>query len=131
MSAPSHALLADTAELRQRHHLIAAGIGQDRLLPMHEAVEPAELGDALRSGAEHQVVGIGEQNVGARGGDVLGKHRLDRCAGADRHEGGRPHDSARRRNRAHPRKPIPRRNLEGEGSRHRPLPAELNRQASP
>ena len=98
---------------------------------MHEAVQAAELGDALSAGPQHQVIGVGKQDVGARGGHVLGKHGLDRGAGADRHEGGRAHDPARRRDRAHPRKPVPRRNLEGEGSGHGALPAGLNRQASP
>ena len=32
---------------------------------MHEAVQAAELGDALGAGPQHQMIGVGEDDVGA------------------------------------------------------------------
>ena len=39
MRLEAHALFGDLAQLRQRHHLEAAGIGEDRPLPAHEFVQ--------------------------------------------------------------------------------------------
>ena len=47
------------------HHLIAAAVGQDRPLPAHEPVQPAELRHALGAGAKHQMIGVAEDDVGA------------------------------------------------------------------
>ena len=47
MRAKGDAGLADLAQFRQRHDLEPAGIGQDRMGPVHEAVQPAQGGDAL------------------------------------------------------------------------------------
>ena len=131
MGLKGDARLVDATELRQRHDLIAAGIGEDRLLPMHEAMEAAEIGDALGAGAEHQVIGVGKEDIGAGRSHVLGKHGLDRGAGADGHEGGRPHHPARRGDGARPSAPVPRPDREGEGYRHGAPRAGLSRQASP
>jgi hypothetical protein len=81
-----HALLGDLAQLAEAHHLVAAAVGEDRAVPVHEAVQPAEPRDALGAGAEHQVVGVAEDHVGPAGADVLRLHRLDGGGGADRHE---------------------------------------------
>ncbi len=116
MGLEGDAAVVDAPQLGQRHDLIAAAVGEDRLVPMHEAVQAAELGDALRAGPEHQMVGIGEQDVGAGSRHVLGEHGLDRGAGADRHEGWRAHDPARRHDGAGPRAAVARLDREGEGS---------------
>ena len=42
-----------------------AAVGQDRPLPAHEPVQPAELCDPLRAGAQHQMIGIAEDDVRA------------------------------------------------------------------
>ena len=60
-------VLADAADARQAHHLEAAGVGQDRAVPTHEGVQPAEPRDALGARAEHQVIGVAEDDVGAGG----------------------------------------------------------------
>ena len=83
------ALLVDRAQLGERHHLVAARIGQHRTRPVHEAAQAAEPGDALGAGPEHQVVGVAEHDLGSRGGERLGRHSLHRRRGAHRHEGGR------------------------------------------
>jgi hypothetical protein len=52
-------------------------------------VQPAQPRDALGAGAQHQVIGVAEDDVGARRAHVLRLDRLDGGGGADRHEGGR------------------------------------------
>ena len=59
-------LLALLGQLGEAHHLIAAAVGQDRPLPAHEAMQPAQPRDPLRARAEHQMIGVAEDDVGAR-----------------------------------------------------------------
>ena len=96
MRAECHGVLVELAKLRQRHHLEAAGIGQDRAVPVHEFVQPAELGDALGTRPQHQMIGVAEQDLGAGCTDVLRRQPLHRRLGADRHEGRRLHAAMRR-----------------------------------
>ena len=90
----------DPAQRRQRHHLETAGIGQDRIRPAHEGMQPAERRDAFRRRPQHQVIGVAEQNLGARGAHVVVVHALDRGLRADRHERWRMHDAVRGRDLA-------------------------------
>ena len=91
------AVLIELTQLGQRHHLKAAGIRQDRIGPAHEVVQPTKPVDPLRAGAQHQMIDIAEQYIGAGGAHILGEHRLDRRRRADRHEGRRANCSTRRR----------------------------------
>ena len=68
--------LGDAAQRRKRHHLKAAGIGQDRIRPAHEGMQPAERRDALGRRPQHQMIGVAEENVGARGAHVVAVHAL-------------------------------------------------------
>ena len=54
-------------------------------------VQPAEPRHPLGGRAEHQVVGVAQQDVGAGLAHLIGGQRLDRAGGADRHEGRRAH----------------------------------------
>ena len=96
---------------------------------MHEPVEAAQPFDPLGTGPQHQVIGVGEDDLGAGQPDRLGRHRLDRGGGADRHErrgadlapaGGEP---------AGPGGAVPGGNREGKASGH-PV-SGYSRQASP
>jgi hypothetical protein len=58
-------MLLDPSQRRQRHHLEAAGIGEDRQRPVHEGVQAAEGRDALGAGPQHQMIGVAEHNLGA------------------------------------------------------------------
>ncbi len=89
--AEGDARFRDLAQFRQRHYLEAAGIGQDRTGPIHEAMQAAQSLDHLRSRAQHQVIGVGEDHLRARRADVFGPERLDRRRRAHGHEGGRFH----------------------------------------
>ena len=73
----------------QREDLVAAGVGQDRAVPPHEAVQPAGLGDQFVSGAEVQVVGVAEQDRGPRRAHLVRVERLDGRLRPDWHERGR------------------------------------------
>jgi hypothetical protein len=66
----------------QREDLEAAGVGQDRPVPGHEAVESPELGDQVGARAEVQVVGVAEQDLGAELTELRRVDRLDRRLGA-------------------------------------------------
>ncbi len=67
----------------------AAGIGEDRTLPGHEAVQAAELGDALVAGAQVEVVGIGQDESRPKAFELLRSQRLDRRLSPHRSEDGR------------------------------------------
>ena len=73
-------------EFAEAHHLIAAAVGQDRPVPIHELVQPAERRHPLRAGPEHQMIGIAKQDIRAARPHPLGLHRLDRRRCPDRHE---------------------------------------------
>ena len=89
--AERDAALVELAQLRQRHHLEPARVGQDRVRPVHERVQAAQRRDALGARPQHQVIGVAEQDVGAGRAHGRGVHALDGRLRADRHEGGRAH----------------------------------------
>ena len=80
-------------------------VGEDRPVPAHEGVQAAEAGDALGAGAQHQVIGVGEDDVGAGRLHLVEVERLDGGGGADRHEGRRADEPVRRR--TSPRRAAP------------------------
>jgi hypothetical protein len=86
--AEGDASLRERAAPGQRHDLVAAGIGEDGARPAHEGVEAAQPGDALGTGAEHEVVGVAQHDLGTRGGQHVDGQRLDGGSRADGHEGG-------------------------------------------
>ena len=112
-------LLGDAADLGEAHDLEPARVGEDRPVPAHEPVQPAEAGDALRARAQHQVIGVGENDVGAGGLHLLGIEGLHGRDRADRHECRRAHDPARRRNLARARVAVRREDAEAEDLSHR------------
>jgi hypothetical protein len=59
------ALFRDLAHRAQRKHLEAAGVGQDRLVPAHEAVQAAELVQHFGARAQPQVEGVAEDDLRA------------------------------------------------------------------
>ena len=61
-----HALLGDLAQFGQREDLKAAGVGEDRAVPGHEAVQPAHFSDGFDTGPQIKVIGISEQDLDAQ-----------------------------------------------------------------
>ncbi len=62
--------LVGDAAVGEREDLEAAGVGDQRPLPVHEAVQPAGGGDPLRPGRDEQVVGVAEDQLVAEPGDL-------------------------------------------------------------
>ena len=95
MGFERHAILGQLAQIRQGHHLKPARVRQNRLIPVHELVQTAQSVDPLRRGAQHQVIGIAQQNIGTGCGNAFGHHRLDGCCGPNRHKRWRPNITPR------------------------------------
>ena len=121
VAAEFDAFLGQLVEVGQAHHLVAAAVGQDRAIPVHEFMQSAEPGDPLRAGAQHQVVGVAEDDVRTRCTDAFRLHALHRRRGADRHEGGRADIAALHADRTGPCEPAAGGNLKIETCRHRPV----------
>ena len=96
VGAKLHALLVHAIELGEAHHLEAAAVGEERAVPAHEPVEAAHVADGRGPGPKHEVVGVAEQDVAARGGEVVGGERFHRARRAHRQERGRQHLSVAR-----------------------------------
>ena len=98
MGFEGDALFRELAQPREAHHLEPAAIGQDRPLPVHELVQPAQPVHPLRPRTQHQVIGVAQQDIRPGLAHRLGQHRLDGRRRAHRHEGGRADLAARRGN---------------------------------
>ena len=95
MGLEGDAILVEFAQAGERHHLEAAGIGQDRAGPIHHLVQPAQRRHPLGARAQHQMVGVGEDEFRPGRAHRIGHHRLDGAGGADRHEHRRRHVAMR------------------------------------
>ena len=54
--------LVETPQGGQAEDLVAAAVGQERPVPAHEAVQAAEGGHEVVARAQHEVVGVGEED---------------------------------------------------------------------
>ena len=70
----------------EREDLKAAGVGDDRPPPPHEPMEPAERGDPIRPGRQHEVEGVPEHHLVAEPGDLGRAQGADAPAGRQRNE---------------------------------------------
>ncbi len=82
-------LFGDLAQLRQRHHLEAAGVRQHRPVPAGEFLQAAQRCDPLGAGPQHQMIGVAEHDIGAGIAHLAPMQALHCAGGADRHEGRR------------------------------------------
>ena len=88
VAAELHALFAHGAQRLEREHLEAARVGEDRAVPAHERVQPAERGDDIVARAQMQMIRVGEDHLRAGVAQVVGVERLHRRVSAHRHEAG-------------------------------------------
>ena len=103
MGLERHPVLGQLPQRRQAEHLVAAGIGQDRVVPVHEGVQAAQVPDQLMARPQKQVIGITQDDGRTAFFEHLGGHALDSTLGAHRHEnrglhlpmGGAQHTPAR------------------------------------
>ncbi len=91
-----HAGFRDLALVRQREHLEAARVGQDRPVPAREAVQAAVVGDDVQPGPQEQVEGVAQDDLRAQGADIVREDALHRSVSPHRHEGRRLHHPARK-----------------------------------
>ena len=76
MRPEPRALLVDRAPRRQAEHLIAAAVGENRLRPADEAMQPAAPRDQIVAGTQVEVIGVAEQNLGAERLEIAVRHAL-------------------------------------------------------
>ena len=94
--AEQHAVFGDLAQVAQAEDLEAAGIGQDGARPGHEVVQPAEFADQLVAGAQEQVIGVGQDDLGIEFVCQIALHdAFDGGLRAHRHEDGSFDDAVR------------------------------------
>ncbi len=89
-------LLVDRDPVSEAEDLETAAVGQERTVPAHEVVQSSQLLNHLGPGAEGQVVGIGQDQLSAAGGQLSGGEAFDGALRADRHEGRHLHHASRR-----------------------------------
>ena len=81
------AVLGDLADVGEREHLEAAGVGQNGAVPAHEPVQAAVRAQHLASRPQRQMVGVAQDDLRA---DVVGERpwrdALDGTQRADGHE---------------------------------------------
>ena len=100
MRTELHALLLDLAHLGERKHLKSAAVGQNRLVPVHELMQSAQLPNDFMAGSQEQVIGVRQQNLRADLVHLVRAHGLDGCLRADGHENGGLHIAVRQVQRA-------------------------------
>ena len=87
--AEGDAVVSDLEEGGEAEDLIAAAVGEGGAGPAHEGGEAAGLFDELEAGAEVEVIGIGQDDLGAEAEELFLGERLDGGLGSDRQESGR------------------------------------------
>ena len=116
---PRGALVAAALDLlgygpvTHREDLVAARIGDDRALPAHELVQPAQLGDQVGAGLDEQVERVAQHHVVAELGHLGGVQRLDGRRRRERDEGRRANVAVRRVDQACTRVAVAR--ADGQG----------------
>ena len=109
--APCSSISAPRGEAE---HLIAAAVGQDRLRPADEAVQPAAPRDQIVAGPQVQMVGVAEQNLSAERFQIAMRDAFHGALRAHRHERRRLDIAVRRRHHAAPRAPVAVRHAKAE-----------------
>ena len=87
--------------------------------PPHEAVQAAQSGHALGARPQHQMIGVGEDHIGARTLELVGVDGLYGCRRSDRHECRCANDAAGRGDLAEARAGVRRHQAKAEILSHR------------
>ena len=82
----THALLGDLAQAFQAENLEAAGVGEDRAGPVHKTMQATMQVNDVGTGAQHQVKGVAETDVGAEAFELFRRHSLHSSVGPHRHK---------------------------------------------
>ena len=73
-------------QLAQAEYLESAGIGEDRLVPGHEALHSAKLPHLLDSGTQIEVIGVVEQDLNPELFEHILRNGFDGSDGSNRHK---------------------------------------------
>ncbi len=84
-----HAVVVDLAQVLQREDLKAAGVGQQRPVPLHEVMQPAHPRDEFIAGAQVEMIGVGQDERRAEFFQIARRHTLHGRRRADGREDGR------------------------------------------
>src|SRR5271170_4395129 len=85
--AKEYALIANLAIVVQAEHLKAAGVGQDRPVPRHKPMQPAQLLDQFRTRSQEQMISVGENDLGIQlASQIALQHPFYRRLRTDRHK---------------------------------------------
>ena len=80
------ALFRDLANLRERENLVTAAVGQDRPVPVHEAMQSAEMPNHFHSGPNEKVIGVSENDLRLSSRSSRGLTAFHAPLRPDRHE---------------------------------------------
>src|SRR5688572_2701884 len=103
MALKHHAFLAHLIDLREAEHLEATAVGEDRLAPIHELVQTAQLFDHIRTWAQKEMIRVRQHDLRAGAADFFGCECFYGGLRADRHECGCVERAVREREFAGPR----------------------------
>jgi len=81
-------MLANFPHFPQTKHLKSPRIGENELLPVYKFMQTAMSRNDLRTGAQHQMKSIAQNDVGSGSADLFWCHGFDAAIRADRHKGG-------------------------------------------
>ena len=89
MRLKANPLLRELSHRTEAEDLVAAAVRQNRSVPAHEAMQPAQLANQLGAWPEIEVIGIPKQNLATHLFQISGQHRLYRSLSAHGHKSGR------------------------------------------
>ena len=84
-----NAVLRDLAQLGERENLVASAVGQERSVPVHEAMQTAKMPHYLHPWPNEKVVGVPENDLRLKLAQLARAHAFHRALRPDRHEGRR------------------------------------------
>ena len=93
--AKAHAVGGELAEFLVAKDLEATGVCEDGAVPAGEAMQATHLGNKVCAGTHGQVVGVGEDNLGAKLLELRHQDPLHRALGTHGHKDGRGHVAVR------------------------------------
>src|SRR6185437_17162947 len=72
--------------MAQAENLKAAAVGEDWACPIHKAVQAAQGLHHVATGAQREMIRVGEDNLGVTGNQLVRGYAFDRGIGSNRHE---------------------------------------------
>ena len=88
-------MLLHLPDFRETENLEPAAVGENRFVPIHELVQAISSPDHVEAGAQIQMVGVAENDLGVHLVEFTQVERLHAGLRADGHEHGRFDDAVR------------------------------------